>query len=107
MEIYPHDRACLAEVSNLTDLHGAERSQARRILKETISVLTEMKVLSVRAARHPAYPELGLVDAAIALTAKEHPCSVLTDDLDLYLRLQRDEIEVINFTHLRAFVLGV
>jgi predicted nucleic acid-binding protein len=77
----------MAEVSNLTDLPGAERSIARAVLKETISILTEVEVSSVRAAQDLAYPALGLVDAAIAATAREHGCAVLTDDLDLYLRL--------------------
>ncbi len=91
----------LAEVSNLTDLRGEERSRSREVLKETISTLTEVNLLSIRAAQHPIYPDLGLVDAAIATAAREHGCTVLTDDLDLYLRLQRDKIEAINFTYLR------
>src|SRR3984957_10032491 len=36
----------LAEVSNLTDLPGAERLQARRVLKETISLLNEAEITS-------------------------------------------------------------
>jgi rRNA-processing protein FCF1 len=97
----------LAEVSNLTDLPGSERPKVRQVLKETISVLTEVELSSVRAAQDPIYPALGLVDAAIAAVAREHECTVLTDDLDLYLRLQRDNLQVLNFTHLRARALGV
>src|SRR2546425_8084710 len=40
----------LAKVSNLTDLPGAERQQARRVLKETISLLSEVEMSSARAA---------------------------------------------------------
>jgi len=40
--------------------------------------------------------------AAIAAVAREHKRTVLTDDLDLYLMLQRDKVEGVNFTHLRA-----
>ena len=97
----------LAEVSNLTDLPGSERPKVRQVLKETISVLTEVELSSARAAQDPIYPALGLVDAAIAAVAREHECTVLTDDLDLYLRLQRDNLQVLNFTHLRARALGV
>ena len=38
--------------------------------------------------------------AAIAAVAREHKRTVLTDDLDLYLMLQRDKVEGVNFTHL-------
>jgi len=52
-------------------------------------------------------PKLGLVDAAIGAVARAHGCTVLTDDLDLYLFLSRDGVKVINFTHERAFQRGV
>ncbi len=97
----------LAEVSNLTDLEGLERLQARQILKETISTLTEVGIPSARAVDEPVYQRLGLVDATIAAVARAQECTVLTDDLDLYLMLQRDRVEVINFTHLRAAAYGV
>jgi rRNA-processing protein FCF1 len=96
----------LAEVSNLTDLPGVERLKVRQVLKETISLLTEVMISSAQAAQDPAYLTLGLVDAAISTVAREYRCAVLTDDLDLYLRLQRDRIPVLNFTHLRASSLG-
>ena len=97
----------LSEVSNLTDLTGAERPIARTALKQTISILSEMTLSSVRASEDPLYAALGLVDASIAAVAREHRCSVLTDDLDLFLRLQRDKVEVLNFTYLRAQALGI
>ena len=97
----------LAEVSNLTDLPGAERLQVRRVLKETISLLNEVEMASTRAAEDPLYQGLGLVDAAIGAVARAHNCAVLTDDLDLYLGLGRDNMEVYNFTHLRARALGL
>ena len=40
--------------------------------------------------------------AAIGAIACSCGCSVLTDDLALYLRLSSDNVNVINFTHLRA-----
>ena len=92
----------LAEVSNLTDLPGAERLHARLILKETIFVLNEAEMSSSRAAEDRLYQDLGLVDAAIGAVARTHNCAVLTDDLDLYLRLIQDNVNVFNFTHVRA-----
>jgi hypothetical protein len=97
----------LAEVSNLADLSGRERAQARVVLKETISTLNESPISSIRATEDELYSVLGLTDAAIAVVARAHDCAVLTDDLDLYLRLSRDGVNAINFTHLRARELGV
>jgi predicted nucleic acid-binding protein len=74
----------LAEVSNLTDLPGAELARARRVLKLAISALDEVAMPSSRAADDPLYSSLGLVDAAIAAVARVHNFTVLTDDLDLY-----------------------
>jgi predicted nucleic acid-binding protein len=97
----------LAEVSNLTDLSGSERQQARQVLKQTISLLKEPEMPSSRAAEHRLYERLGLVDAAIAAVARDHNCAVLTDDLDLYLALGRENVPAFNFTHLRAAAWGI
>jgi predicted nucleic acid-binding protein len=97
----------LAEVSNLTDLPGPERQRARFVLKEAISLLTEAAIPSARATADVLYPKLGLVDAAIGAVARAHNCTVLTDDLDLYLLLSREGVNTVNFTHLRARALGV
>ena len=77
----------LAEVSNLTDLPGAERLLARLVLKETIFVLSEADMSSARAAEDRLYQDHGLVDAAIGAVARTHKCAVLTDDHELYVRL--------------------
>jgi hypothetical protein len=97
----------LAEVSNLTDLQGAERLQVRHILKKTISLLNEAEMSSERAAEDRLYQDLGLVDAAIGAVVRAHHCAVLTDDLDLYLRLSHENVAVFNFTHLRACAWGI
>jgi hypothetical protein len=88
----------LAEVSNLTDLSGAERKQARSLFP--YSMRREMP--SARAAEDVLYPRLGLVDAAIGAVARAHKCTVLTDDLDLYHLLIREKVKTLNFTFLRA-----
>jgi hypothetical protein len=97
----------LAEVSNLTDLPGTERLLSRRVLRKTISSLNEAEMPSTRAAEDQLYESLGLVDAAIGAVARIHNCAVLTDDLDLYLRLGHDNVRVYNFTHLRARAWGI
>jgi rRNA-processing protein FCF1 len=97
----------MAEVSNLTDLSGRERQQVRYVLKNAISETTEVDISSGQAVEEPSFWTLGLVDAAIAAAAREHKCAVLTDDLNLYLRLQHDGVMAINFTHLRAQAFGL
>ena len=72
-----------------------------------MSILNEAEIASVRAADEPVYRRLGLVDAAIVAVARDRKCTVLTDDLDLYLALVRDQIDVINFTHLRERAWGI
>ena len=97
----------LAEVSNLTDLPGPERLQARLVLKETISVLNEAEMSSTRAADDRLYQDFGLVDAAIGAVARANNCAVLTDDFALYERLSRQNVKVFSFAHLRAQAGGI
>lgn len=97
----------MAEVSNLIDLSGSERLQARHILKEMLSILEEAEMPSAQAAQSRPYEDHGLTDAAIAAVALKHQCTVLTDDLNLYLALAREEISAINFNHLRAREWGL
>jgi predicted nucleic acid-binding protein len=97
----------LAEVSNLTDLPSPEKLHARRVMKRTISALNEAKMPSAQAVEDRLYQHLGLVDAAIGAVARTHNCAVLTDDLDLYLLLSRDKVNVVNSTHLRAQAWGI
>jgi len=92
----------MAEVSNLTDLDGQERLEARRMLASVIAILHETHVPSHQAAGISPYEDLGLTDSAISVVARETRCTVLTDDLGLYLSLEKENLPVVNFTHLRA-----
>jgi hypothetical protein len=91
----------MAEVSNLTDLKGPERLLARAILADTIAILKEPHVSSLKASGSSPYEDLGLADSAVSVIAREHQCEVLTDDLDLYLSLVREGLPVVKFSHLR------
>lgn len=91
----------LAEVSNLTDLTGPEREQARCVLQKAISSFNEVEMPSARAAGDRLYLELGLVDAAIGVAARVHNCAVL------YIQLSHAKLNVFNFTHLRARSWGL
>ncbi len=97
----------MSEVSNLTDLPGVERRQARLVVKEAISLLQEVPMASSQASDDPFYEKLGLADAAIGAVARIHGCTLLTDDLDLYLLLSHHKLPVENFTHIRASSWGM
>ena len=91
----------LAEVSNLTDPPGSEGPLARSVLRQVITLLSEVEIPSARAAEDRLYEDHGLADAAIGAVARAHNCGVLTDDLDLYLRLSHDNVDAFYFTYLR------
>jgi hypothetical protein len=91
----------MAEVSNLTDLSGPERLLARNVLAKTIGTMQEPHVSSLQAASGKPFEELGLVDSAILVVARDQGCTVLTDDIALYLALEAEGLPVVNFTHLR------
>jgi rRNA-processing protein FCF1 len=97
----------MAEVSNLTDLTGGERLLARRKLKDMLAILQEPWMPSVRAAQCAPYESLGLTDAAIMALAREHKCTVLTADFNLYRALSSDGIPALNFAHLQQSAWGV
>jgi len=98
----------MAEVSNLTDLKGAELLIARNVLRLRICrVFEEPTVSSIEAADHPAFGRLGLTDAGVCEIAKRTKCRVLTDDFDLYFHLQRQGSEALNFSHIRAQSWGI
>jgi predicted nucleic acid-binding protein len=72
-----------------------------------LSILQEPEMPSAQAAQSGPCEDHGLADAAIAAVALTRQCTVLTDDLDLYLALSREDISVINFNHLREQEWGV
>ena len=92
----------MAEVSNLTDLPGLEGIAARQVVKEVIELCEEVDMASASAAAHVFYEALGLTDAAIGALVEARGCVVLTDDLQLYLRLHGQGVTAINFAHMQA-----
>jgi uncharacterized protein YacL len=90
----------MAEVSNLSDLTGRERVQARKMLVSVLSLLDERWLPSREAAADGTFEALGLTDAAIVSAARVHKGAVLTSDLNLYLALCRDGLPAVNFAHL-------
>lgn len=61
----------------------------------------ERYVPSEKASRLGPYLRVGLADAA-TIEACRDECLVVTDDLDLFLVLQEENVAVVNFNHLRV-----
>jgi hypothetical protein len=67
-----------------------------------LSVIDEHYVAHEEATAISCFIRLGLTDAGIAhLVTGKYP--VVTTDLDLYLHLSRNGVDVINFNHFRPF----
>lgn len=92
----------LTEVSNLV---GQLSEPLRRKALVALQLLTPRFDEHAHASRDVVldqhFPLLGLADSSIILTA-EKGVTVLTDDLDLYVRLSSAGAEVINFNHIRS-----
>lgn len=93
----------LTEVSNLVDQVGAPISQKlQELLASIIGVLEEQYVVSRDCCGLEEFRRLGLADASILRLAQDQgDLAVLTDDIHLYLALQKRGLEAVNFNHLR------
>ena len=92
----------LAEVSNLSAQFGEPlRSEYFRKFQQEIELLQEEHVRSRDATTTGCFVRLGLTDAGIHFVAQRKSHLVLTSDLKLYLYLQSEKIDVINFNHIR------
>ena len=94
----------LTEASNLLGQHGEpQRSRLLLTLRTLIERSPEIVVASVDAARHVAFPRLGLTDAAL-LEVVSADAPLLTVDLDLYIAaLASGEVAAINFNRWRGW----
>ena len=94
----------LTEASNLLGQHGEpQRSRLLLTLRALIEQSPETVVPSVDAARHEAFPRLGLTDAAL-LEVVSTDAPLLTVDLNLYVAaLASGDEAAINFNHWRGW----
>jgi hypothetical protein len=92
----------LTEVSNLL---GQLAEPLRRRALLALGLLTgefrEQYVPSTQLAADPHFPLLGISDTSIIRSA-DKDVTVLTDDLQLYVRLAAAGGDVVNFNHLRS-----
>lgn len=93
----------LTEASNLIDQGtGAKGERLQAFLASIIGVLEEEYISSREGCGVEEFQRLGLADSVILqLAQSRRDLPVLTDDLHLYLALQRRGLEAVNFSHLR------
>jgi len=93
----------LTEVSNLLgQLPDELKSSFYGYFAEAIRVLREQYTPSHALSNEKAFPKFGLTDTAI-LRAATGNYLVLTDDFRLAQYLLSQDVDVINFNHLRTF----
>lgn len=90
----------LTEVSNLAgQLNDPAKSQFFTLLARSITLLKEHYIPSTDTAQTPAFIKFGITDAGIA---QIKPYLVLTEDFALAQYLQSQNIDAINFNHIRV-----
>lgn len=91
----------LTEVSNLAGQLGEpKKSQYFRAFSLEIDKLAEVYVESRAVSQSDHFPQLGLADA-VTMSFVDRPFLIMTDDLALYIRLEAQGVEAINFSHIR------
>ena len=101
--VTPH---ILTEVDNFADSLRAAESFRGWLRDEVIGHLFERSVRSQAAARETMFPRLGLADCSAVKLARARRL-VVTKDVDLYIELNREQLPVINFHHLRHQAMGL
>lgn len=91
----------LTEVNGLSKFSGPLKGKYFEVFGRGIEVLTEQFVESAVVAKQELFSKIGLTDTAIIHVAVECGYLVITDDLELYLRLQHSHVDALNFNHLR------
>lgn len=90
----------ITEVSNLI---GTRRAEAAAVLAHLRTVVSRTSVLDVAAAEacdHPGFVRYGYTDTVLTVLAGEG-VTIITDDLPLAGSLAKQDLPVINFSHLR------
>lgn len=93
----------LTEVNSLTNQLGEpERSRCFSLFSNTIPLFNEFHLESHTLAKSQSFVKFGLTDCSIVELARSQYL-VLTDDLKLFVHLQNQGVDTINFNHLRIY----
>jgi len=96
----------LTEVSNLAaNLKEPHRTSCFESFADNIQAFDEQTEAAGTIATTPAFKRLGITDASLPLIARGK-FLVLTDDFVLYNHLLENEVDAINFNHIRLLGWG-
>jgi len=91
----------LTEASNLLgNCSTPDQGKLWKVFASKIETLGEKYLDSQRVSKTPMFSKFGLTDSAIIELVREKYL-VLTDDAALFQYLEKNGIDVLNFTHLR------
>lgn len=92
----------LTEVHNLAGQLPTDQVRMwRRQFRNRISNLSEEYLSSVQTSESPQYLNCGLTDAGVIEISRGRLLA-LTDDLKLFVALQSEGVDAVNFNHLRT-----
>ncbi len=93
----------LTEINNLAGQLSRDNLRAWRVqFRDSLSSdFLERFIPSKTAVKNGGFLRCGLTDAGV-ICASRGRFLVLTDDLDLYITLQSEGVDAINFNHLRS-----
>jgi predicted nucleic acid-binding protein len=92
----------LTEVNSLTNQLGEpERTRCLDVFSKSMFLLEESYIASGKVSQHKEFTRFGLTDCGILELARNQYL-VLTDDLKLAVHLQSQNIDTVNFNHLRT-----
>lgn len=92
----------LTEVSNLLgNCDSPNQKHLWQIFVKSINIVEEKYTASKNLTHLPVFPKFGLTDSSIIELVRERYL-VLTDDAMLYQYLEKNSVDVLNFTHLRT-----
>jgi rRNA-processing protein FCF1 len=92
----------LTEISNLTEFSGKIRTDYFKRFGISIAKFDERFFAAKSFSSEDYFEKFGLTDAAIIHSAR-NKYLVITDDFPLSNYLQKNDVDVINFTHLKAY----
>jgi len=81
------------------------RTQICTVFQNLVGQSQEQYVTSTQASQRMEFVRLGVTDSVLLEVAAKNPCTLLTDDLPLYIAASAQGYKVVFFTHLREAIL--
>jgi hypothetical protein len=86
-------------------IHDPARTQICMVFQNLIAASQEQYVSTIQASQRTEFERIGVTDSVLLEVAAENPCTLLTDDLPLYVAASSRGYKVVYFTHHREAIL--